>query len=114
MLKGECKNLFLEVRDFSDNLLAMQDFVELIQEFVRWNKGDVIVALINLKEYGFGEDAMIIAYDDMSAIYPGAQIYKPFDFVELMIDVFDDYDDEEYFEDFWIPRLKSFIEENDY
>ena len=114
MLKGECKNLFLEVRDFTDNILAMQDFIELLQEFIRWNKGDTIVALINLKEYGFRTDEMIIAFDDMSSYFPGATIYKPFDFVNMIIEVFNDYDDEEYFENFWIPRLKEFIKNNDY
>lgn len=114
MLKGECKNLFLKVRDFTDNLLAMQDFVELIQEFVRWNKGDAKIALINLNDYGFGTDEMIIAYDDMGGYPGGARILTPYQYVNLMIEVFDEYDDEEYFEDFWIPRLKEFVKTNEY
>lgn len=113
MLKGKCKSLFVELRDFSDNLLAMRDFIELLKEWVDWNKGEIRIALINLNDYGFPEEEMLIAYDDMGGCVE-TRIYRPFEFIELMIDVFNEYDDEEYFEDFWIPRLEGLIEDNDY
>ena len=113
MLKGKCKDLFIELRDFSDNLLAMRDFIDFLKEFVDWNRGEIRVALINLNDYGFPKEEMFIAYDNMGG-YMNATIYRPFDFIELMIDIFNEYDDEEYLEDFWIPRLEELIKNNDY
>lgn len=113
MLKGECKDLFMSVLDYTDNIMAMQDFIELLEKWVDWNNGNIRIALINLNDYGFPLHEMIIAYDDMGGCM-NTTIYKPFEFVELIIDVLNEYDDEEYLEDFWIPRLKGFIEDNEY
>ena len=109
----KCKNLFLEVRDFSDNLLTMRDFIELLEEWIRWNKGDAKVALINLNDLGFKDEQMFIAYDDMSGSM-NATIYGTLDFIELMIETLEEYDDEEYLNDFWVPRLQELIKNNEY
>ena len=34
MLKNECKELFMEMRDYTDNLLAMRDFIDLLKELL--------------------------------------------------------------------------------
>ena len=113
MLKGECKKLFVELRDFSDNLNAMNEFVNLIKEFVDWNRGDIRIGLIDLNKYGFPIGEMLIVYNDMGG-WIDNQVFRPFKFVDYMIEVFDEYDDEKYLEDFWIPRLRKLIKENDY
>ena len=113
MLKGECKKLFLELKDFSDNEYAIKDFTDLVKEFVNWNRGDIRLAFINLHNYGFPHGEMFIAYDNMGG-YMNTTIYKPFEFIELMIDTFNEYDDENYLEDFWISRLKKLIKTYDF
>ena len=108
MLKGKCKNLFMGIRDYDYCLKIMKDFINLFKEFIEWNNGDAIVALINLKEYGFGgDDNIIIAYDDMCGYYHGPSILKAYEFVNIIMDNFNEYEDEEYLEDFWIPRLEK-------
>lgn len=109
----KCKKLFIEVKDYSDNLLAMRDFIELLEIWFRWNKGDAKVALINLDDFGFKNEEMFVAYDDMSGSM-NATIYRTSEFIELMIETLEEYDDEEYLDDFWVPRLHELIKNNDY
>lgn len=113
MLKGKCKELFIELRDYTDNLMAMNEFIELIKEFTEWNKGEIEIALINLEDYGFKSQEMFIAYNDMTGC-SYTSMYTAFKFVDLIIETYNHYDDEEYFEDFWITRLENLIKENDY
>lgn len=112
-LKGKCNDLFFELRSFTDNLLAMRDFIELLKEWVDWNKGEIRIALINLNDYGFPNEDMFVAYDDMTGMM-NTTIYDTSDFVDLIIDTLNYYDDEKYLENFWIPRLQGLIEDNDY
>lgn len=113
VLKGKCKDLFFELISFTDNLLAMNDFIELLEEWVAWNKGKIRVALINLNDYGFPNEEMFVAFDDMSGTM-NTTIYHTLDFVDLIIDILNDYEDEEYLENFWIPRLEGLIKDNEY
>ena len=56
---------------------------------------------------------MFVAYDDMGGCM-NTTIYSLSDFVDLMIEIYDEYyEDEEYLEDFWIPRLKKLIKKHD-
>lgn len=113
MLKNECKELFMEMRDYSDNLLAMRDFIDLLKEFVDWNRGEIRVALINLQDYGFPEEEMFVVYNNMGGSMDNT-IYSSFEFVNVIIDTLNEYDDEEYLEDFWIPRLKELFKNNEW
>ena len=108
MMSKECKNLFYEIRDYSDDEYTMEEFIEMIKEFVKWNKGNVRVALINLNNYGFPIGEMFVAYDDMGGAM-NTTIYTTFEYMDLMIETFDEYNEQEYLEYFWIPRLKELI-----
>jgi hypothetical protein len=39
-------------------------------------------------------------------------IYSSFKFVDVIIDTLNEYNDEKYLEDFWIPRLKELFRKN--
>ena len=112
MLKGKCKELFIELRDYSENIMAMQDFIELVKEFTEWNKGKIEITLVNLEDYGFKSQELFVFYND--GTYNFTSVYTTFEFVDIMIETYDCYKDEEYLEDFWVPRLENLIEENEY
>lgn len=113
MMGKTCKNLFKEIWWLTDNIDAMKEFVELVKEFVDWNRGNIALELFDLSEYdGFDVGEMFIAYNDMGGCM-NTTVYDASDFVELMTDTYNQYEDVEYLENFWIPRLKRLIKEND-
>ena len=112
MLKGKCKELFVELRDYSENIIAMQDFIELVKEFTEWNKGKIEITLVNLEDYGFRSQELFVFYND--GTYNFTSVYTTFEFVDIMIETYDCYKDEEYLKDFWVQRLENLIEENEY
>lgn len=111
MMSKECKNLFKEVWWLSDNVDAMKDFVNLVKKFVDWNGGSVALELIDLSEYDeFRVGEMFVVYNDMGGCMD-TTTYHTGDFVNLMIETFDEYEDVEYLENFWISRLKKLFED---
>lgn len=112
MLKGKCKELFIELRDYSENIMTMQDFIELVKEFTKWNKGKIEITLVNLEDYGFKSQELFVFYND--GTYNFTSVYTTFEFIDIIIETYDYYQDEKYLEDFWITRLENLIEENEY
>lgn len=112
-MNNKCKNLFLECRDFSDTPEFMNIFCTYVKEFNNFLGGDIRLKFIHPKDE-FPIETMFIIYDDCTgAMNP--TVYHPLDFIELMIENYEEYDNSENdIEFFWESKLENLIKEFDY
>ena len=101
-------NLFYDLWWFSDEREPMEQFVEWVEDYARDRKGDVLIGLIDLKDFGFENGNLYIAYDDLSGA-TGVQMFTAEKFIKYMQDIYNEYPELEP-QEFWIPRLKIITE----
>lgn len=110
MMSKECNDLFDELCDYTDDPCIMNEFVECMKTWViDWNKGNIRIGLINLSEIddSFG-DSLYIAYDDCGGC-SGESIWNPFEFVEYIQGIYNDYAEDLCPEGYWINALKGIL-----
>ena len=101
-------NLFNELWWLSDGVKPMEEFCEILTEWCEWVQFYAIAKIINPEEFGFGIHPPYIIHNLRENNTP--DIESASETIEYIMECYKEYDDKEYWEDFWIPRVKKIIE----
>lgn len=99
------KKLFNELWWLSDEVEAMKEFCKTLTTWCEWVKFYGKAKVIDPHELGFNSSPYIIHNYNENVV-----IEKADKTIEFLIECYEEYDDKEYWEDFWIPRIKKIIE----
>lgn len=102
------KDVFNELWWFSDETEPMKEFCEVLTTWCEWVGFYAKAKIINPKEFGFGVNPPYIIHNLREN--DGLIIERASETIEYIVECYEEYDDKEYWEDFWIPRVKEIIE----
>lgn len=99
------KKLFNELWWLSDEVEPMKEFCKTLTTWCEWVCFYAKAEIIDPHQFGFNSSPYII-----HNLREEVAIERTAEVVEYISECYDEYDDKEYWEDFWIPRVKKIIE----
>lgn len=100
------KKLFNDLWWLSDEVEAMKEFCEITTTWCDWVRFYAKAKVIDPYDFNFKTDSVFIIHNLREKVV----IERTSEVVEYISECYDEYDDKEYWEDFWIPRIKKIIE----
>ena len=100
--------LFNELWWYSDDIDVMKKFCSLVKEFCEWNRFYINIRTIDLKEYDFPSNDIYIIHS-LSDNKEHPIVEKANETIGYIKECYNESDDKEYWENFWIKRLNELL-----